>query len=94
MPYGSTDQKTIYGNFSYSETRPSVPVANGLINSLMANFFLSLVPWFIHEMNNAMIMYFAVIFWANPKADHDPSPNPSPEFWDSQSERFYGRGGI
>ena len=37
----------------------------------MANFFLSLVPQFIHEMNNAMIMYFTVIFWANLKADHE-----------------------
>ena len=38
----------------YSQTRPSVPVANGLINSLMANCFRSLVPWFIHEINNAI----------------------------------------
>ena len=40
--------------YYYSQTRPSVPVANGLINSLMENCFHSLVPQFFHEMNNAI----------------------------------------
>ena len=44
------EQESIFEKFIccifkyYSQTRPSVPVANGLINSLMANCFRSLVP--------------------------------------------------